>query len=98
MNRRQTIWLLAGAAAWLLAARAQQSNESDGVLMGLTETDPFTIGYVRELRDGLRQLGWTDGQNIQFTYRYAAGDPRRARTFATDATVSLQVWRGQAVT
>jgi hypothetical protein len=34
------------------------------VLMGLAETDPFTMGYVRELHDGLQQLGWTDSRNI----------------------------------
>jgi putative ABC transport system substrate-binding protein len=52
--------------------------------MGFAETDPFTIGYVRQLRDTLRQLGWTDGANVQIAYRYAAGDPARARVLAKE--------------
>jgi putative ABC transport system substrate-binding protein len=39
---------------------------------------------VRELRNRLQQLGWTDGRNIQFTYRYAAGNPEQARVFARE--------------
>ena len=39
---------------------------------------------MRELRDALEQLGWTDSQNVQFIYRYAAGDPGRAREFAKE--------------
>jgi putative ABC transport system substrate-binding protein len=77
VKRRDFITLLGGAAAaWPLAARAQQGERMRriGVLMGLAETDQFTQGYVRELRDRLQQLGWTDSK-IQFTYRYAAGDP-----------------------
>jgi putative tryptophan/tyrosine transport system substrate-binding protein len=86
MRRREFITLLGGAAAWPLAAPAQQPERMRriGVLMGLAETDHFTQGYVRELRDRLQQLGWTDGRNAQFTYRYAAGDPGVARAFAKE--------------
>jgi putative ABC transport system substrate-binding protein len=52
--------------------------------MGLAETDPFTIKYVQVLRAALEKLGWTDSQNVQFTYRYAAGDPGRARAYAKE--------------
>jgi putative ABC transport system substrate-binding protein len=52
--------------------------------MGLAETDPFTIKYVQVLRAALEKLGWTDGQNVQFAYRYAAGDPGRARAYAKE--------------
>jgi putative ABC transport system substrate-binding protein len=71
---------------WPLAVRAQQPSglRRVGVLMGLAETDPFTIRYVQELRNALQSLGWADGQNIQFSYRYAAGDPERAREFAKE--------------
>ena len=71
MKRRKFLTLLGGAAAWPLAARAQQPARVRriGVLMGLAETDQFTQGYVRELRDRLQQLGWTDSRKIQFTYR-----------------------------
>ena len=87
IRRREFITLLGGAAAvWPLAAGAQQSDRLRriGVLMGLAETDQFTQGYVRELRDRLQQLAWTDGRKIQFTYRYAAGDPGVARAFAKE--------------
>jgi putative ABC transport system substrate-binding protein len=86
MNRRAFIAGLGSAAGWPLAARAQRAAgmRRIGVLMGLADTDPFTIGYVEELRGALQNLGWTDGQNIQFVYRYAAGDPELARTFAKE--------------
>jgi putative ABC transport system substrate-binding protein len=77
MKRRAFITLLGGAAAWPLAARAQQPDRVRriGVLMGLAETDQFTQAYVRELRDRLQQLGWTDSRKIQFTYRYVDYEP-----------------------
>jgi putative ABC transport system substrate-binding protein len=86
MRRREFITLLGGAASWPLAARAQQPERMRriGVLMGLAETDQFTQAYVRELRDRLQQLGWTDSRKIQFTYRYAAGDPGVARALAKE--------------
>jgi ABC-type uncharacterized transport system substrate-binding protein len=86
LRRRQFITLLGSAAAWPLAVRAQQPDRVRhlGVLMGLAETDQFTHGYVRALRDGLQQLGWTDGRNIQFTYRYAGGDTAAAQEFARE--------------
>jgi putative ABC transport system substrate-binding protein len=87
MRRREFITLLGGAAtAWPLAAHAQQSSgmRRIGVLMGLAEADPFTIKYVQELRGALQKLGWTDGQNTQFAYRYAAGDPGLARAYVKE--------------
>jgi hypothetical protein len=78
MRRREFIRVLGcAAAAWPLAAHTQQPTgmRRIGVLMGLAETDPSTIQYVQELRGALQSLGWTDGQNIQFAYRYAGGIP-----------------------
>jgi len=70
-NRRLFITLIGAASACPLAALAQQPDRARriGVLMGLAETDQFTQGYVRELRERLQQLGWTDSRKIQFTYR-----------------------------
>jgi len=86
MRRRDFIAGLGGAAAWPLSAFAQQPAEMRriGILMGLAETDPFTVKYGQELRDALQSLGWTDSQNIQLVYRYAAGDPELARKFAKE--------------
>src|ERR1700687_4656747 len=87
MRRRKFISLLGGAAAaWPLTARAQHPTGTRrvGVLMGLAETDPFTIKYMQELRGALQKLGWSDSQNIQFVYRYAAGDPGLARAYAKE--------------
>ena len=83
MNRREFITLLGGAAvgAWPLAARAQQPTgiRHIGVLMGLANTDAFTIKYGQVLGEALWNLGWMENKNIQFTYRYAAGEPDLAR-------------------
>jgi putative ABC transport system substrate-binding protein len=86
MKRRAFIAGLGSAAAWPLGAFAQQPTEMRriGILMGLAETDPFTVKYGQELRDALQSLGWTDSQNIQLVYRYAAGDPELARKFAKE--------------
>ena len=87
MRRRDFIQAIVGLTAWPPAARAQtQPAEARriGVLMGLAETDPFTIKYVQVLRAALEKLGWTDSQNVQFAYRYAAGDPGRARAYAKE--------------
>jgi putative tryptophan/tyrosine transport system substrate-binding protein len=87
MRRREFIRVLGcAAAAWPLAAHTQQPTgmRRIGVLMGLAETDPSTIQYVQELRGALQSLGWTDGQNIQFAYRYAGGNPELARAFAKE--------------
>jgi putative ABC transport system substrate-binding protein len=86
MRRRTLITLLCGATAWPLGVRAQQPERVRriGVLMGLTETDPYMKRLGRNLRDGLQQLGWTEGTNVQITWRYAAGDPSRARALAKE--------------
>jgi ABC-type uncharacterized transport system substrate-binding protein len=86
VRRREFIAAVSGVVAWPLSAWAQQPSgmRRIGVLMGLAETDPFTIKYVQELRGALQRLGWTNSKNIQFTYRYAAGDPGLARAFANE--------------
>src|SRR5262245_32616604 len=86
VKRRDFITLLGGVAAWPLAAHAQQHERMRriGVLMGLSEGDPGTRDYVQELKEGLRGSGWSDGENLQVAYRYAGGNPERARTLAKD--------------
>jgi putative ABC transport system substrate-binding protein len=69
MKRRQFITLLGGAAAWPLAARAQEGERVRhiGVIMALEENSPTTTGSVQQLHDGLQVLGWTEGKNLPFS-------------------------------
>jgi len=89
MRRRELIALFTSAGIALPFAAHGQRVRTVAILMGLTEDDPFTKGYVRELHGKLEELGWTDGPKVRFTYRYAAGDPEQARIFAK-ALVSMQ--------
>ena len=67
MNRREFITLLGGAAAWPLAAWAQQGDRVRwiGVLIGLDENDPLAKTYVSAFTQALADLGWTDGRNAR---------------------------------
>ena len=76
MRRREFITLLGGAAAaWPLAARAQQPERMRriGVLMGPAEDDPDTTSAPRGFRQGLEKLGWSEGRNVRIDNRFAAG-------------------------
>jgi putative tryptophan/tyrosine transport system substrate-binding protein len=87
MRRREFITLLGGAVvAWPLAARAQQSAgmRRIGVLMPYTQDDPEDRARVAALQDGLKQLGWTEGQNLRAEYRWYGGDADRARVLAKE--------------
>jgi putative tryptophan/tyrosine transport system substrate-binding protein len=83
MKRREFITLLGGAAAWPLAARAQQPDRIRriGVLLfGTPDTDPNLGAFLR----GLRDLGYIESQNIVIEYRYAEGKPDRLRSLAVE--------------
>jgi putative ABC transport system substrate-binding protein len=87
MRRREFIGLLGGtAAAWPLAVRAKQAERMRriGVLMGYPEGDPQAQANVTALLQGLQSLGWIEGRNVQSNYRWAGGDPDKARTFARE--------------
>jgi hypothetical protein len=84
MQRRSFITLLGGAAAaWPLAAGAQQPRRV-GVLMGSAATDPTGQGYLATFMQGLRKLGWIDGQNLQIEVRWSGADLRLTQAYATD--------------
>ena len=85
MRRRQFITLLGGAAACPLAARAQQIERVRriGLLMG-TADDGEGQARVRALKQGLQELGWTDGDNIQIETRFGTADAGRIRAHAAE--------------
>ena len=83
MRRRGFISLLGGAAAWPLAARAQQpAMPVIGFLGASTRSSwaAWTAAFVQ----GLASFGWTEGRNIQIDHRYAAGDVGRMHVFAKE--------------
>jgi putative tryptophan/tyrosine transport system substrate-binding protein len=86
VNRRKIITLLGGAAAaWPLAARAQQGERMRriGVLMSTGERDPETQLRVGAFREGLQKLGWAEGRNLRIDYRWGAGSIELA-TYAAE--------------
>jgi ABC-type uncharacterized transport system substrate-binding protein len=92
MQRRKFITLLGGAAAaWPLAAHAQQADRVRriGVLMGFAEDDPETKARLAGYRQELERLGWSEGRNIRIDYRFAVGSPERFQALAKEL-VSLQ--------
>jgi len=87
MRRREFFALMGSAAAgWPLAARAQQAERVRriGVLVAAREDDAEGQRRVDLLRQGLRELGWTEGRNINFDYRWVGGDAARAKNNAAE--------------
>jgi putative ABC transport system substrate-binding protein len=85
-RRRDFIAALGGAAAWPLAARAQQSDRVRriGVLMNLAADDPESQARLTAFRQALQELGWADGRNVLIEYRWSVADVDRARKQAAD--------------
>src|SRR5258707_12231275 len=86
IRRRQFIALLGGATAVLpLTAQAQQGERVRriGVLMGLPVTDPESSRRLMAFRQGLQELGWTEGRNVRIDARWE-GDADRIRHYASE--------------
>jgi putative ABC transport system substrate-binding protein len=91
IKRRDFITLLGGAAAWPLAARAQQGDRvwRIGVLMQGDENDPVTKARISAFTQALAGLGWTDSRNMRMDLRWYGGDNNRIRALAQEL-VGLQ--------
>ena len=87
MRRRDLFTLLGGAAAaWPLAARAQQAGRMRriGVLLPSAANDPESMSRVTAFLQGLQELGWTDGRNVRIEFRWGAGDAEQYGKIASD--------------
>ncbi len=86
MRRREFIAGLASAAAWPLAARAQQPDgmRRIGVLVNGMEDDSEMQARLAAFRQGLGQFGWSEGRNVRIDYRFSGGSPERFPKFAKE--------------
>src|SRR5262252_8783132 len=85
LKRREFITLLGGAAAWPIAARAQQPDRMRriGVLMGAVESDPARRSQLAAFRGALAKLGWREGSNLGIEVRWGA-DPELCARYAAE--------------
>ena len=86
IGRREFIALLGGAAAWPLAARAQQPSRMRriGVLTPFPADDAEGHARLTAFTQALQQSGWTVGQNVRIDYRWGPGNPATMRKHATE--------------
>ena len=86
IRRRQFITLLGGAAAWPLAARAQQGNRVRllGVLMNTNADDPEGQARIAAFHQGLQEWGWTLGRNARIDVRWGVIDADNSRRYAAE--------------
>src|ERR1700741_5175677 len=85
IRRRDFLTLVGSAAAWPLAARAQQSGQIRriGVLMGIGD-GPLGQARIKAFQQELERLGWTEGRNISIEYRWAEGHNERLPAMAAE--------------
>jgi putative tryptophan/tyrosine transport system substrate-binding protein len=77
--------LVGGAAAWPLAAQAQQPKVPVvGVLFAAPEIDPMSKPILSAFTQGLADMGWTEGRNLRMVIRWAAGSVDRAHAYAKE--------------
>ncbi len=85
--RRDFVLALAGTAvAWPLAAMAQQGERMRrvGMLMPYEQADPEAQARNAAIREVLKELGWSEGRNVEYHFRWAGNDAARLRTSAAD--------------
>jgi len=85
VRRRDFITLVgSAAAAWPLAARAQQPRRIGVLIENFAQTDREGQARIAAFLDTFRRLGWTDGRNVRIEYRWDAGDAERAKASAAE--------------
>jgi putative ABC transport system substrate-binding protein len=86
LARREFIAGLRGAAAWPLAARAQQADpvRRVGALLVGPKDSPRSQAIIAAFRERLAMLGWVEGGNLLMDYRFIMGDPGRAAAYAKE--------------
>jgi putative tryptophan/tyrosine transport system substrate-binding protein len=86
MRRREFIAGLGIAVMGPLATAAEQRERVRriGVLIHYSESQPVGQRYIAAFRQGLKELGWTDGDNVRIDARWLAGDPERLRSYAAE--------------
>ena len=87
MRRRDFLGAMGSAVACAsITAQAQQASQIKRIslLMTIAETEPEAQARLAAFRDGLREKGWIEGHNLQIDYRFAAGEPERARLAARE--------------
>jgi hypothetical protein len=91
VRRREFITVLGGAAAWPVAAHAQQPERMRriGVLIHYSQTDREGQDRIAAFLDTLQRLGWTDGRNVRIEYRWSAGDCAREKVFGAELVRSM---------
>src|SRR5262245_55541841 len=84
MKRRDFITLLGGAAAWPLAARAQQAANLPVIGFFSAGSATALRNWIAALVQRLRELGWIEGRTVAIEYRWADGDSERLADFAAE--------------
>jgi putative ABC transport system substrate-binding protein len=104
MKRREFITLLGGAAAWPLAARAQQLGGPKRVALLAPfsdDHDPLVQRYLSAFKQRLHELGWIEARNIQVDIRFTGQNADRIRTGAEELIALspnlIVVWANPAV-
>jgi putative tryptophan/tyrosine transport system substrate-binding protein len=83
LGRREFIALLCCTAAWPLGVRAQQPRPVIGFLVPAS-SDDLRLAHLRALREGLKESGFVEGENLTIEYRWAEGQYDRLPTLATE--------------
>ena len=84
MRRREFVTLIGAAAAWPVTVRGQPADRMRRIGVLMTTDDPEAQARIAAFRQGLQELGWTDGGNLRTDTRWGGGDAERIRLYAAE--------------